>query len=407
MLASSRVISLAEQVILSTTNFCSIVIFARFLSIEEFGVYCLAFTLLTLLQGFQRMVISISMVVLSPDIQILHLHRHNWNFVQAGIVLIPLIIVAMAFILFKNPPWLLDTLLALMILLAPMFYYEFYRRWLLQERETILLLPMIGIYTLLFSLAMLFIALHGGTAIMAATGMAAGATGAAIIGYFATHQQRHEPSPPFRPFLSELWKFGRWQVMSYIAYTGYNSLIQVIVSFFSGPAGVALMSVTRNLVQPITTFIMAIDNVDKPRASAALANEGIAAMLASLRSTSITLILPGILYLALIGVFAEPVLHHLFDGKYDNGVFELRLWVPVFLILLITQPLDSALYILKRPDIILHARLVAALIGIFLALVLIPLFNVTGALVAMTLSWLVSLILTWRGRQNAVRDYPC
>lgn len=254
---------------------------------------------------------------------------------------------------------------------------------------------------------MVFIALHGGTAIMAAAGMAAGAAGATIVGFLATNRARHESSPPFRPFWSELWKFGRWQLMSYTAYTGYNSLISVIVSGFTGPAGVALMSVTRNLVQPITTFIMAIDNVDKPRASAALANGGTTAMRASLRNTSITLIVPGMLYLALIGIFAEPVLHHLFAGKYDDGVFELRLWIPVFLMLLITQPLDSALYILKRPDIILYARLGAALVGISSALVLIPRFDVAGALGALTLGWMVSLVLIWFGRQKAIREYSC
>ena len=396
---------MGEQGLLSLVNFCATIILARFLSIDEFGAYALAFTLLMLLQGAQRALVSIPMVVLCPDLEKLQLHSRNWHVIQALVIAAPLIIVFPFFLFLQDSSWVRNVLLALMILLMPMFYYEFYRRRIILERNTTILLPMACAYAAVFSFTLLLVAINGGTAITGAIGMAAGATAATLIGFFSSAKRHTNSFPDFLPFWRDLWLFGRWQLMSHVAYTGYNTLIPVMVSFFVGPAGVALMSVTRNLVQPVQTFIMAIDNVDKPRASAALARSGMVAMQASLRNTSLTLIVPGAFYLLMIGIFAEPTLHLFFAGKYDHGALELRLWLPVFSLMLITQPIESALYVLKRSDILFRGRMWAAIVGLVGSVLFIPLFGVAGALSALTLGWVMSLTMAWNGLKAAKREH--
>lgn len=400
---------MGEQGLLSVVNFCATILLARFLAVEEFGAYALAFTLLTLIQGFQRALISIPIVVMCPNVEKLHANQRHWHKVQALLVITSLIILLAIFILMfivvKEAVWLRKVLLALMILLMPMFYYEFYRRWLIQERKTTILLPMACSYTLVFSLTLWAIAIYGGTAIEGAAAMATAAALAALIGLFASSRINRRPLQSFFDFWQDLWRFSRWQVMSHVAYAGYNNLIPIIVSYFVGPSGVAVMNATRNIGQPVQTFVMAIDNVDKPRASSALAGGGVAAMRTSLRNTSRTLIVPGGLYLLAVGVFAQPALNFLFGGKYDHAVIELQLWLPVFFLILIAQPIESGLYVLKRSDVLFSGRIWAAVAGLTASLLLIPTFGVAGALTALTLGWLVSFAMAWRGLQKVTQEH--
>jgi O-antigen/teichoic acid export membrane protein len=403
---SSRIIAMGEQGTISGANLFLTIMLARYLTIEEYGAFALAVTLLLLLKGFQRAIVSIPLIVLCPDLEKLYKLKRNWHILQAIVVLVPLLILAGVFIVVQKNAWMRSVLLSLMILIAPTYYYEFYRRWLIQEQKIRWLLPMAFVYAAVIALVLGYIATSGGTALTGAVGMSAGALAASMIGLFVSaRNMRMLPSQRLGLFFSELWQFSRWQVWSHMAYSGYNSLVPVIVSFFVGPAGVAVMNVTRNFGQPIQTFIMAVDNVDKPRASAALASGGLKAMKAALRNTTLTLIIPGGLYLAIIGVFAGPALRLLFGGKYDHAVLELRLWLPIFALMLLAQPLESGLYLFKRADILFRGRIWAAVMGIVASLLLIPMYGVAGALVALFVGWLVSTRMAWRGLLKVMGEY--
>lgn len=398
LLKSSRNVSIVEQAMLSSANFLAALILARTLPKEEYGIFTLAYTAAIFLQGFQRALLSIPMVVYAASPELLAENGVFWRRLQAGLVVVvtlSLLLLLALFMLVEAVYWIQAVLWITLIITVPIFYYEFFRRWLIQEGKISQLLTMAVAYAAVYVGGVLVVVRNHQAALPAALLMAGGAVVATLIGYRRATSPKPRPTLTFSQFLRDLWMFGRWSVLSHVAFTGYNSLTQFVLAFFAGPTGVAMFQATRNTVQPVQTLIMAIDNVDKPRASKSLLKGGLPAMAASLRNTSRTLILLGGGYLLFLGVMAPHVLHVLYDGRYDDASFETRSWLPVVFLMLLGQPFESGLYLLKRPDLLFKGRIWAALAGIIVALVFVPVLGVSGALLGLGAGWLVSTVFAF------------
>lgn len=182
------------------------------------------------------------------------------------------------------------------------------------------------------------------------------------------------------------WQYGRWAV-------GANLLWWVPLN-----SGVVLLSVLSGLEASAT--LKAMLNVFMPlvQANAALGALLLPALVTETRrrraafgrvlGLSLGLLCGGaLLYYLTVGLAARPLVHALYNGRYDHAVGLLWLLGLVPLLDGAAAALSGALRALRRPDRIFWSYLGAAATMLVAALALVPRWGLFGAGLAMVLSF--------------------
>jgi O-antigen/teichoic acid export membrane protein len=390
-----RLWSLVEQGFLSLANFGMAIFLARELPKEHWGSFSLGFALLLFAQGFQRALVSIPVATMARDRELLSNSLRFWRRLQRKITWSATTLLAAAagigFVVAGKAS--LPEALAVAALLIPGYFsLEFWRRMLIQCRD-IKTAAAIASATFL-AVAVTVAALHvtGGGAVAAAAGLSACYLLAGAACRLRTKALLPKATEEV-DWSSEVAKFGRWSTLSHVAFSGYNTAIQLILSLVAGPAAMGSFAAIRNLTQPINTLIGAVDNLDKPRAARAFASDGFAGLFASLWRTVSTLTVIGggyLLFCAGAGGYLVQLAYH---GRYGHAWNEIWMWCLIAFAMMAVQPLESGLYVAQRTDALFTNRVISALIGLSAALLAIPAWGVMGALLGLALGWISTGVL--------------
>lgn len=397
-LRSTRVITFVEQSLISGTTFLLMLFFARALSKDAWGVFSITIALFHFFQGFQRALVTIPMITFSPgecaSKASFRFWLHEMHRLTAKAFSLCAILILIGTYFFEDH-WINNALTGLLIVLAPHFYYEFVRRALIQFGQGAALVYLSWVYTGVTALAVALVMLIEQTAWAAAAAYASGALMASVTGVLILKQSvlsaekqavHHE-----RPQLTE---FSKWTLYSHFAFSSYVIAIPIILGFAAGPAAVAALTAIRNLVQPLNTLLAAIDNADKPKASREWAERKYQGLFASLSQTRRILLLLGGSYLLLAALFGPPVLNFIYAGKYDGNVQVLILWLAIYAAMLVSQPSETGLFILRKPAQLFKARALSALLGLAVAAAAIPNWAAIGAGLALLVGWSANAVLT-------------
>lgn len=190
----------------------------------------------------------------------------------------------------------------------------------------------------------------------------------------------------------EILSFSKWSVLGSLAFSGYNFAIQSVLGLISGPASLGALNAARNVIQPTSSLIQAIDSVDKPRASRAYAHDGVVGLLSVTRGSVGTLLFLGVPYLLFIGFFPKEVLNFLYGAASGYSEGTLVALCAMAVLMLCAQPIETSLYVLRRPRSLFFNRLVASLVSLPLAFLLIEKYGALGAALSLTIGWAVSLL---------------
>ncbi|UFS68823.1 hypothetical protein LPW11_13035 [Geomonas sp. RF6] len=389
--------SLIEQGFLSIANFGMAVFLARELSKGEWGSFSLGFALMLFAQGFQRALVSIPVATMAHSAEILSASLPFWRRTQTKITAAAtagLGLAALAWRPFGTDSGMPLALLIAAILVPGFFSLEFWRRVLIQTRE-IKAAAMVSSF-LLFSVALLIgtVALRHGGALFAACGMSACTLAAGAL--LRRRAMKVLPATAETiSFAGELYRFGRWATLSHVAFSGYNTAIQMVLTMVCGSAAMGSFAAVRNLTQPINTLIGAVDNLDKPRAARAFAGGSFPDLFSSLWRTMATLTMLGGGYLILCAAGGGHLVNALYHGRYGYAWNEIWLWCLIASAMMAAQPMESGLYVAQRTDALFVNRVISAVIGLGTAVITIPRFGVVGALMGLATGWIATAFLAF------------
>lgn len=397
-LHSTRTLSFIEQSLISGTTFLSMLFFARVLSKDAWGIFSITIALFHFSQGFQRALITIPMITFSPGESASKANFRFWLREMHRLTMKALLLCAVIILIgsyFFTEHWINSAFAGLLIVLAPHFYYEFVRRVLIQIGQSTSLVFLSWIYAGVTALAVILVTLIEPSSWAAAVAYASGALIASVVGLFIVRQSILSDENQFvlhdRPHLTE---FSKWALFSHFAFSSYVIAIPIILGFAASPAAVAVLTAIRNLVQPLNTLLAAIDNADKPKASREWAERQYQGLFDSLAQTRQILILIGGCYLLFAALFGAPVLNFLYAGKYDGNAAVLFLWLAIYAAMLLSQPSETGLFILRKPAQLFKARAVSALLGLTVAAAAIPMWSASGAALALFVGWATNAITT-------------
>ena len=390
---SAKYFALAEQVLISGSNFILYVYAARMLPKEQWGALSFALAFIHVLQGFQRAFVTVPMMTSGDKhgafASSLRFWRQMQGWVTGGTLLLMVGFYAIA--RYWLDAWVAESILLTAALVIPWYYMEFARRVIIMSSSMYRLLVMAIIYALVL--------LTAGTVAhwldfdrhpwVFGLAMAL----AAIISSFSARVRLWPTLGIGRTNaggswgIISLWRFGRWAAASSLAYTGYNFAIQAILAGIAGPAALAVYTAARNLTQPVNTLVQAIDSVDIPRAGRAYANSGMPGLWHVIRRSWAWLFILALPYVALVGFFSESLLVLIYGEKYADASVPVRFWCVVMLIMILVKPLETGLYVLRRPDWLFYGRVVSAGFVLLLTPWLVMHWSVNGALVALATGW--------------------
>lgn len=299
--------------------------------------------------------------------------------------------------------WLVHALNLTVLVTPPLLFFEFGRRTLYQA----------GLPTTAAAISAIYL-----TALLATIGLLSGAgsstEGAAIAWALAGLLSGlccTLAVPPGKLRLvdcREAWTrnraFAFWQALTSIPYAIYNSSVAVPVGLIFGPVTAATFNAARALTNPAISIVSAVDSMDKPKASHALANGGLNALHAAIRSTRKLLIMLTGTYLGLLMLAAAPITHWVFGPVYSGLANEIRLLCLAFLLMCLNQPSETLLIVLRESRLLLTIRCAIAVFAIA-ALMLAAPYGTIGCCTAMLLTQAVNLVALQMAERTCLKRH--
>ncbi|MBX9633771.1 MAG: lipopolysaccharide biosynthesis protein [Magnetospirillum sp.] len=382
-----RALSLLEQGMISGANFLALLVLARGFDADTFGTFSFAWLTLLFVLNIQRSAVVVPFVIHTAQPGVLEAESPAWrrlNHWTTGLSVLILGTIALTLPLFATPEWMVTAFLMAAIFVIPCFGYEFRRRWLIQQNchggtvaaaATYAALYLIGVWAAVTT--------HRLDVAAAAFALANG--GAALLCLMlAPAMAKPAKPPPFGPFLRKLAHFIGWSVASNLAYNGYGHLPPLILGALAGPEPVALFQAMRNFTQPLSTAATAVDNFDKPRAARALAAEGAPGLRRALTHTTTAMAVLTLPYLLLLIVAGDWLVALVYGPRYGDPTTTLAWFAAAHVAIVFVYPLETALFLLRRPDLLFRGRIGSAICGIALCLVLVPVWGLGGAMAGIT-----------------------
>jgi O-antigen/teichoic acid export membrane protein len=394
--------ALADQIVVSGSNFLNNLLLARILGIEEFGRFVLAWTIVLFVQGLQYSTVSATMLSIGPKhgkeearsyFGAIFVHQAIFGVVSAVLILAGGYAAAIAF-----PALSLDTIawpLAVAILFSQA--QDFLRRYFfaaarLKVSFVIDLIRYIGQNVAMLAMIS-WLPANSITALWLLSATAAMSSLAAWPFIPAMHYS-------FRAILSaglRGWHFSKWLIASTLLFSVFTTLFSFAVGILLGTAAVGAMRAAFTLVSITNVVIEAGVNVISADASRKFISNGRRGLITYLKEVAVYGALAITCMLGVI-VIAPRFWLHLFFGPEFESYSTLVPWYAANAILIFLGFVIGTWYrTLEDTRPIFYANAFSTIFSLIIAYPLITNFGVTGAVVGILMGQFVQVVFMLRG----------
>lgn len=389
LLAFDRIAGLADQALFSAATLLQIYVYAKVLKPEDFGVFGLVQGNCLLLQGLQRSATILPMIITAgPNGGDAAWGRVDLIFRAIMAVTLGLLALA-AGSLGLGPTWTRAFTLSALCTLTTLAY-EFQRRCLFLQRQSKAVLIAASIYFLMTCASVAIIATKLPTVEAAAMGLFLASAVTTVVAW-----RSRSPVPPEAIKVRDHLGIMGWNIAAFLPYAVYNNGMVLIVGAVAGVKAVALFTASRLFTAPIQTLIQAIDSVDKPRARRMFAADGQRGLSLSINKTRKTLLLLGLPYLIVVFLGADLLVQHLFGNRFPGMTEATRAWCTVALLMLLSQPLETGLLVLRKSHLFFWTRGASAIAALVVLVKLVVPWPQTAPMIALVVGWSSGGLLAW------------
>ena len=399
--------ALADQVLFAGSTFVVNIMLARRLSASEYGAFAVAFLIFMLAGTIHTAALTEPMLVYGSG-----KYRESFgsylrlliaaHALVAGAISASLVPVAVACWLFGAHTLALtfaalaaaSPFVLLVWLLRRGFYVQMRPHWAAVGDGLFLVLTVTGLLALAHEGS-----LGPATALLAmgAAGLAASVVLAALL---------HAPSgPPLRArdVARDHWAYGRWNALEQALYWGSAQSLMVLVPIVLGLPKAAAVAAIVNLFRPLHPAMQSTTALMLPALAARGASDKIRA---GFGRTLRTLVVPYAGAVAIYGlvltIFARPVLHHVYGGRYDGYTTVVALFALAYTATTIIQTLTVFLKATGNIRAVPALWGISGLVTVPLAVPAMKLFGLDGGVALFVLSYVVAALVAWRRVRKAM-----
>jgi O-antigen/teichoic acid export membrane protein len=393
-------LALYDQAVVSGSNFLTMILIARQLRAEDFGMFSLAMMSMLFLGNLHRAIFTQPMNILgagdAPSVfagrflALLKVHRF-------AIPIATAILAVISQIFFPET----SLLVAVAIYVACYFLQEMLRRYWYTLRETdkalrndlisyagqVVIILLVGSFlpldsTLAFS-------------IMAFTSLFAFLAGLAQLRLPPSVERYHSWQ-----VLVQQWTLAKWLILTVLAVWGAGQVYPFLIAPL-GPLVVASFSACRNLLNALGIVIQSIGNYLPTHAAVLLQHGGKAALGQHICKTFIAVTALALAFLFVTQMYAEELLHLVFGGTYDSAAPLLKILAWGAVSTLFASALGSYSLAMGDSRSGFLANLAASAFTFTGGFFLIQTQGVTGAAIATTFSLATAMLI--QGALVAIR----
>jgi O-antigen/teichoic acid export membrane protein len=379
------IISLADQAVVSATNFATGVIIARTCSKEEFGLYMLGLSLILLVTDLQTSLISTPYMVYAPRLKgAAHalytgstlIHQLAFSF----FTMLALLGVAFAVTIGVGPRGLGPVIWALVAMIGLITLREFARRvcfarlklWTAFLFDTCIALVQVS--------SLLVLARFGLLSASRAYWVIGSACGIAILWWFWSDRGFYRlRMGESLPDLKKNWVFGRWVFASGLVWAVSMNLYPWFLAAFHGTASAGVWAACLGVVLVGNPALLGIQNLVGPKIAHVYAAAGPKAVRRLVLKITAAISLPvSLLCLALI-FWGGRLMTLLYGRQYAGNGLVVAILAVNLLVGAAAFPFSRALFAIERADLEFLVNFAALFMMITLGLWLVRTFGPLGA----------------------------
>ena len=400
--------SIADQGIISGTNFAVNILLARWLTLEEYGVYSVAFTIFLFVSEFHNALILEPMSVLGPahyaDQHNSYIKHTLWlQTVLTGGLMLLLIIAGLVWHQYALGKSLYGLSFATPLVL--LFWFLRRAHYLKINPEMAMLSSVVYALALVgFILSLLFF--HALTVTSALMAMGGASAAASILSW--SNLRRHKkdqpkintPQPPgigrpsIHPYshgqtlrvLKENWAYGKWLVALSMLSLAASYVQTFLTAAYLGLEAAGVLRAMTNFMLPMAQTVTALSMLGLPIFAENYGRGRMAEILRARKNITGLLLTLSCGYEIVLSVFCRPLEKIIYGGKFSEytSLIPILGLIPVFTALATGYCL--VLRAAQRPQHYLIMGAVSAPVGLISALVCITLGGLEGAAISMVLT---------------------
>lgn len=393
---------------MSGCNFLTGILLARYLGIEEFGSYVLAWIFVEFAAMLQHSLIISPMMSISPKQERDRIPSYLGSLmIQSGIFLVIVFVTLLAGVFVLN--WiqpeqdLRDMALVLGCAACAYQFQDFLRRYFFARFRPVLALvsdvlrygsQMAAIFVLVYIDSLNAV---GALWVMAGSALLGGLVSLPFVEKL-TYSLRD-----LKATTSRHWRFSKWITLSELMRWTSGDLFFVISGSLLGPGSVGALRASRHLVGVCHIFTLGLDNVIPVKAAHHFHVGGYTALTAYLRKMSAAG--GGLILSVAVVASAAPEfwLNLIYGPQYQGYGYLVQLWSLVYLLAFLGRPLIAGLRAMEQTRLIFHAYFVSSVISVALAFPLIQWFGIAGmmwGIVGIQLLRLIVLLIGFKMRDS-------
>lgn len=391
--AAVRLATVGDQVIVALTNFGLTLAIGRAFGSTELAAYGMGLSIALMVQGLQRHTITIPLL-LKPTASV---ERRRGGIAAAHtiVLLTALAMTGVALLVIRTieaPHLAQSTLLASAVCLIVYLQLEFARAFLIKIGRAGALLG----GALFYALVAAALALAALTQRVSFEAMLTALGGAMLLHAVVIIMIARSLSfrGGVRTLGADIKRYGGWAAAATATYAGYNHVPLLILGAIAAPIHAAVFVAARSLLQPLQILLRGLDVADKS-AFAELRTHPY-----SPETTRFTLKLVALYALVgagigmVVGLGAEQLMTLAYGQKFVGHGGALVAWVPAYILLSISTPLESLVYAREAFRGYFVVRGFASIAAIAAAFPLITYYGGVGAITACAIGWLVAVVGT-------------
>lgn len=403
------VLALADQSIVSATNFLTGVIIGRSCTKEEFGLYMLGFSITCLALTLQTSIISTPYMVLSPRFEGIAHKKYTGSILihqlsLSAFVVIALLIGGYFLYLGIGPRLLIPVLCALIFVVIPIMFRECIRQISfanLKYGNAFLLDLLVATIQIGGLIPFAYLGLLSASRAFWVVGIACGLV--SIVWFVLNRKVFSIPSNQAISDFRKSWSFGKWVFASGLVWVLTLNLYPWFLTAFRGIASAGIWAACLGIVQIGNPVLLGVQNILGPKIAHIQAKDGNNALNQYVLKTMIFLILVTATLCLAMFFFGNQLIIMVYGKKYaGNGMIVFILAVNV-LVIFTSFPSSRALFAMERAMSDFKASFVSLCFLFVIGIWLMDLFGTTGAALSLMLGNAIGLAVRYFEFSKAIR----
>jgi len=390
--------ALADQVMVSGVNFLTGILLARYLGIEEFGRFTLAWMAILFVSSLQHAMINLPMMSIGPKQPEAEMSTYYGAVVvqQAVTAVLTFFLVYFGVHLtaIVFPDWNVQSLaLPLAAAGVTIQMQDFLRRYFFTRLRGLVafLSDTVRYLGQLFTLAALLILTELSMDLNAALWIMAVTAGLAAAGSCFFLEPLRWSRPAWNTTFRRHWNFAKWLTPSALMQWTSGSLFFMTAGVLLGPAAVGALRAAQTLLGVTHIFFRGMENIVPIRAAEHLHKHGAEGLSKYLKRVSVLSLLTTVLIAVILAAAPEFWLNLVFGGGYADQGYLVRWYGLIYLLIALIFPLTTGLRTLEHAKPIFWAYVAASVFALSAAYPVVKYSGVNGVIAGTLVIQLIML----------------